>query len=333
MQFLGIIICLMHSALFSGLNLGFFGLSRLRLEIQAEAGHEGAKKILDLRRDAHFLLATVLWGNVGANVLLTMLSDSIFMGTAAFLISTFMITFFGEIFPQAYFAKHALRASFILVPIVKFYQVVLYPIARPTALLLDHWLGREQIIYFKENEIRIMLERQAKSGQSDVEALESLGAVNFLALDDVRIEEEGEVINPASIISLPSEGDRPIFPAFTKSPMDHFLQDLNSSEEKWVIITDTAHEPCMVLDADHFLRESTLGKEIPNIYSFCHRPIVVKNSKTKFAEVMHQFKVNAEHSEDDVIDHDIILYWGQEKRIITGADILGRLLRGIAKRS
>jgi len=35
---------------------------------------------------------------------------------------------------------------------------------------------------------------------------------------------------------------------------------------------------------------------------------------------------------DDVIDDDLILIWFKEKRVITGADILGRLLRGIALR-
>jgi hypothetical protein len=32
---------------------------------------------------------------------------------------------------------------------------------------------------------------------------------------------------------------------------------------------------------------------------------------------------------DDVVDNDLILVWGEQKRIITGADLLGRLLRGI----
>ena len=35
--------------------------------------------------------------------------------------------------------------------------------------------------------------------------------------------------------------------------------------------------------------------------------------------------------EDDVIDEDIILLWGEEKKVITGSDILGRLLRGIVR--
>ena len=41
-------------------------------------------------------------------------------------------------------------------------------------------------------------------------------------------------------------------------------------------------------------------------------------------------KIQPEHAEYDVIDNDLILIWGTQKRIITGADLLGRLLRGIA---
>ena len=41
-------------------------------------------------------------------------------------------------------------------------------------------------------------------------------------------------------------------------------------------------------------------------------------------------KVKPEHPEDYVIDNDLILVWWKERRIITGADLLGRLLRGIA---
>ena len=33
--------------------------------------------------------------------------------------------------------------------------------------------------------------------------------------------------------------------------------------------------------------------------------------------------------EDDVVDEDIILLWSDQKIVITGSDILGRLLRGI----
>ena len=47
-------------------------------------------------------------------------------------------------------------------------------------------------------------------------------------------------------------------------------------------------------------------------------------------DTLQMLKIQSESTEDDVIDQDIILLWGHKKQIITGADILGRLLRGIA---
>jgi hypothetical protein len=52
--------------------------------------------------------------------------------------------------------------------------------------------------------------------------------------------------------------------------------------------------------------------------------------RTPLGSVIGRMKVKPEHSEDDVVDNDLILVWGEQKRIITGADLLGRLLRGIA---
>ena len=332
-RWIGILICLLHSAMFSGLNLGFFGLSRLKLEVQADIGNKDALRILNLRKDSHFLLATLLWGNVASNVLLALLANSLLAGVGAFIFSTFGITFFGEILPQAYLSRNALRASTLLVPIVRFYQIILFIIAKPTALLLDVWLGRERIGYFKEKEIMHMLHRHAAATDSDIGHLETTGAMNFLELDDIKLVDEGEKINPLSIIQLPvNENGLPVFPEFELEAKNPFLQKLHASEEKWVIITNEAGEPLLVLNADQFLRDVMYAKEVRSIYTYCHRPIIVTQIGTTLGEVINQFKVRPESAEDDVIDNDIILYWGKKKRIITGADILGRLLRGIAKR-
>ena len=49
----------------------------------------------------------------------------------------------------------------------------------------------------------------------------------------------------------------------------------------------------------------------------------------RLGDIIGLLKMKPEHPEEDVIDHDLILGWGTQKRIITGADLLGRLLRGI----
>lgn len=324
-----IALCLTQSAIFSGLTIGIFGLGRLRLEIEAEAGNKNAIKILQLRRDSNFLLTTMLWGNVGINVLIALLTDSVMAGTSAFFFSTIGITCLGEIAPQAYFSRNALVLGAKLTPLVRFYQTLLYPVAKPTALILDWWLGKEKLDLFREQAMRIMLEKHIESGKTDIGTFEGIGALNFLSIDDVNISDEGSIIDQKSIISLPVKNNRPVFPSFNREPSDPFLQKIEASGKKWVIVTNPADEPVMVLDADGFLRDVVYKKGPFIPLSYCHFPLVVKSPKTRLEKVIRQFKVYPQYPEDDVIDQDLILYWGEEKRIVTGSDILGRLLRGI----
>jgi hypothetical protein len=54
--------------------------------------------------------------------------------------------------------------------------------------------------------------------------------------------------------------------------------------------------------------------------------------RTLLGLVLSRLQVSPQEPADDVIDDDLILIWGEQKRVITGSDILGRLLRGIATR-
>lgn len=328
----GIALCISQSAMFSGLNLAIFSISRLRLEVKAAGGNRAAARVLALRRDFNFTLATVLWGNVCVNVLLTLLSDSVLTGLEAFFFSTVLITFAGEIFPQAYFSRHALRMGSLLFPLLRAYQVVLYPVAKPTALILDRWLGQEGIALFREREFRTLITRHLESAEGDVSRVEGLGAINFLDLDDIAVTDEGEPVDPLSIISLPMQDGQPVLPAFKRVPDDPFLQQVNASGKKWVILTDATGQPQRVLDAHRFLRSALFGDTALNVHAFWHHPIVITDSAARLGDVIGLLKVRSQQPEDDVIVHDLILVWGAEKRMITGGDILGRLLRGIASR-
>ena len=328
----GILFCISQSAMFSGLNLALLGISRLNLEVDASAGNSAAIEILALRKDFNFLLATILWGNVGINVLLTLLSNSVMAGVAAFFFSTILITFAGEIFPQAYFSRHAMRMGALLAPLLRFYQILLFPVAKPSAILLDWWLGKENIQYFRERDLRTLIRKHIEAKESDVERLEGIGAMNFLALDDISVTQEGEHVDPDSIISLPAKDGIPIFPKYERRALDPFLLEINRSGKKWIIIVDECNQPYMVLNANAFLRKSLFDSGPINPYIYCHRPIIVKDSNTLLGKVLSHLQVSPESAADDVVDNDLILIWSNEKRVITGADILGRLLRGIAIR-
>ena len=65
---IGIGFCIAQTGIFSGLNLAIFSVSRLRLEVEATGGNDDAAKLLRLRANSNFTLATILWGNVATNV-------------------------------------------------------------------------------------------------------------------------------------------------------------------------------------------------------------------------------------------------------------------------
>lgn len=331
LTWIGIFFCVTQSAMFSGLNLAFFSFTRLRLEIEAESSQsQKAKKVLQMRDDSNFLLTTILWGNVGINVLLTLLSDSVMAGVISFTFSTFVITLFGEIIPQAYFSRNSLKMASHLAPVLRIYQFILYPFAKPSAMLLDAWLGKEAIQYFAEKNIILLLKKHIEGSNNEIDFIEGTGAINFLSLDDVLVSDEGETIKPESIIPLSMKNGKHVYPDFKGEVDDEFIQQINRSDKKWIIFTSPEGTPVSVMDADGFIRSVLFCEHCPGIDNFCHQPLIVTDESIDMGKVILDMRSNFHENEDIPIEKDIVLFWTPKvKKIITGADILGRLLTGI----
>ncbi len=222
----------------------------------------------------------------------------------------------------------------MLAPVLKFYQVVLYVFAKPSAKLLDVWLGKEGIVYMREKDLSSVIMKHVEADEAEVEAIEGIGASNFLKIDDLSVSKEGEVIDPKSIIKLPKLLDLPVIPSYTSQREDEFLKLIHASGHKWVVLTDEEGYPLLVIDADGFLRSALFDEyddtSYANLaYTFCHRPIVITDPDMPLGDIISHFKIGTDKHCDAVIDNDIILLWADQKRIITGADLLGRLLKGI----
>ena len=327
-----IVVCLTQSATFSGLNLALFSWARLNLESEVAQGNKQALAVLRLRLNANLLLCTILWGNVAVNVLLAMLSDSVMTGVAAFFFSTFGITLFGEIMPQAWFSRNALRAGAALSPVIRFYQVLLYPLAKPSSLILDKWIGPEGPNFLREEDFEVMLERHIEEHSTDISHAEGRGALNFLRLDDLRVSGEGSTLDPDTILPLVFEDNRPALPKPDTEEGKAFLDRITRTEHRWIILVDDDGRPALTLDASDYLRALRAGRNADPM-EFTHHPITVTNSETPLDEVLTRLVVEAESFDDQLVDREVILYWGERsKRIITGPDLLGRLLHGIAQR-
>jgi len=327
---LGIALCISQSALFSGSNIAVFSLSRLRLEAAAAAGDKSASVALELRRDANFTLVTILIGNVAINVLLTMLADSVMAGLLAFLFSTVIITSIGEIAPQAYFSRHALKAVALFAPVLRFYRILLWPIAKPTALLLDAWVGTETVPWFRERELHNILRYHAANTGSEVGRVEAIGAINFLALDDLIVQEQGKTLDPASVLQLAFSANEPVFPSIDHAKDDPFVHRLAISRKKWIVLTDEAGQPRLLLNANAFLRDFlALGNEV-SPRDYCHRPAVVTGPTDTLDGALGI--LSTRRAQDAGYDETVILLWSPgAKRMITGSDVLRCLLSGMGE--
>ena len=327
----GIALCLSQSAMFSGLNLGMLGPSRLRLRVAAEGGDRGAQSILELREDFHLLLTTILWGNVAVNTLLALLADSILIGVVAFAVSTVGITLFGEILPQAYVSRHAYVVAGALAPVIRLYRAILLPVAWPTARALDTLVGKEGLGLFREDDLRELLKLHILEEGSDVSHVEGHGALNFLALDDRHLHEEAEPLHPESILSLPFANGRTEFPAFEAARSDPFLGAIHRSRHMWVVITDPQGWPRLVLNANTFLR-AVLMEGVPiDPAAFCHEPLVVTDPETRLEAVLSDLQLRSRRPGGEPLHPDLVLLWtAREKRVLAAVDLLENLLRGIA---
>jgi metal transporter CNNM len=327
---LGIALCVSQSALFSGSNIAVFSLSRLRLEAAAAAGDKSASIALDLRRDANLTLVTILIGNVSINVALTMLADSVMVGVVAFLFSTVVITALGEIVPQAYFSRNALRAVALFAPVLKIYRFVLWPLAKPTALLLDAWVGTETVPWFRERELHNILRYHAVNTGSEVGRVEAIGAINFLALDDLVVQDQGKPLDTNSIVQLPFDEDRPVFPAHDRSQDDPFIRKLAASRKKWIVLTDDDGQPRLLLNANAFLRDFlVLGSDVA-LGDYCHRPAVVTRPTETLDKALGILATL--RAKDAGHDETVMLLWSPGvKRMITGSDVLRCLLSGMGE--
>jgi hypothetical protein len=151
-----------------------------------------------------------------------------------------------------------------------------------------------------------------------------------LAIDDLVVVEEGEAVDPQSVIIFSFENDLPVFPEFDRITSDPFLNRIEVSGKKWVIITDSQGEPHLALDSDGFLRDALFEDTNIEPLWYCHRPIVVKDTRLPLGNIILGLKSKSQRSDRDIIERDIILVWDkEEKRVITGGDILDPLLKGI----
>jgi len=189
MSYIIILILLILSAVFSGLALGFFSISKNSLKRKAELGDKRAKKIYSIRQDGNLLLSTLIIANIVTNTSISVFLSSIIGSIEAILIAAALIVVFGEILPQAIFSRHALNWGSFLVYPTKFIIFLLYPLSKPIAFVLDRVLGQEIATIYSKKELIKIVEDQEKSKQNNIQPSEEKIVKGALSFSDKKVKD------------------------------------------------------------------------------------------------------------------------------------------------
>lgn len=175
-------VLLFLSAAFSGLNIGLMMSRPEELERKARKGDDVAARVYRYRKNGNYLITCVLLGNVSVISMLTLVLDSVAGGLVAGIGTTLLVTAFGEILPQSLFSRRGYKLTRHFFWLLDIIFVLFWPIAYPTAKVLDKWIGRELPSLYTHDELAHMIDDHAQHTQSPIDYDESTiarGALEF----------------------------------------------------------------------------------------------------------------------------------------------------------
>ncbi|KAI4244086.1 MAG: hypothetical protein L6R42_010546, partial [Xanthoria sp. 1 TBL-2021] len=165
----------------------------------AEKKHAGRVLRL-LKRGKHWVLVTLLLGNVITNETLPIVLDrSLGGGWPAVLGSTVLIgmadVIFGEIIPQSICVRYGLPIGAYLSPLVLVLMYILSPVAWPTAKLLDKLLGEDHGTTYKKAGLKTLVTLHKSLGAAG-EQLNSDEVTIISAVLDLKAKPIGSIMTP-----------------------------------------------------------------------------------------------------------------------------------------
>lgn len=162
------VFCIFCAALAAGLTIGLVSMDRNVLRLLSINGtdkeREQVTRVLPLLKDRHWLLVTLFLFNATANEALPVFLEKLIPGYAAIVLSALLVLIFGEIIPSSVFSgKRQLELASKLSWLVRILLVLLFFIAKPIALFLDHWIGRHEddVVPFNAKDLYTLLSLSA----------------------------------------------------------------------------------------------------------------------------------------------------------------------------
>ncbi|KFH08334.1 CBS domain-containing protein [Toxoplasma gondii MAS] len=288
------VFCAIGSAMFSGLTLGLLTLDIVQLKLlinrpnktaQDERNAKYARKILPLRSDGNYLLVTLLTGNVAVNAGFSILLGDLTDGLVGFLVSTVVITIFGEILPQAACARHGLVVGGVLAPVVYALEWLLFPVVKPIAMILNCVLGEDLGTIYDKKQLSALVDYHNN-------------VVHVLTRDEARILKGGLefAFTRAEEVMTPMDE---VYGIDVDSKLNYdVLSEVLSSGFSRIPVFDRSNSQCIVgllFVKDLILVDCHAEVEVRKLLQFFGRGLYAVDDDTPLLELLKTFKQGHTH--------------------------------------
>lgn len=177
------------SAVCSGLNVAIMSLQTDDLRRKAKTGNAKAARVLPLRRTIHLTLSAILFSNIAAISATSLVLDQHLAGLFAGILSTMLIVIFGEVVPQALFAKRALNFCAFFAPLLRLMIIVTYPVSKPMQLVLDRLIGKQKNALHSRGELGLLIGEHLGASSSELDEDEVEIIQSTLQLSEKRVRD------------------------------------------------------------------------------------------------------------------------------------------------
>lgn len=322
MEYLLIIVLLLGSAFFSGTEIAYTSLSKLKIKKDGEKQNSTEKLVSFIYNHYDFALSTVLVGNNLVNIAATSVATVLAVNLAASMaisgevassivtiVMTSIILIVGEITPKMVARRisesFAKMASYpLLILMILFFPVVLITSAI-VKLLSFLWKKKaEHDVTITEEELENLLDTAEDEGvinEDETELLQS--ALEFTDLD------AGDILTPRIDVVGFEIND----------PIDKILSAISESQfSRYPVYDRTVDHIVGILYVKNLLKELAVNKSV-DLKDFLLEPVFIPKSM-RLPEIMNQFKINRTHM---VVVAD---EYGGIEGIVTMEDVLEELV-------
>lgn len=275
MIFIVLLVLLVLSSWFSGMEIALFSLSSAKVRELVIAKKPNAILLQKLLHRKNRLLVIILLGNnlvnIGAASLATVAAIRVFGDAGAGIATgamTLLILIFGEMYPKAYFRLKAAKIALLFAPAIYTLQLIFYPIVLTLEKVLGIMTNGKTAEKVSEKEFIALSRIAVEHGALDFAEHEMI--MNILQFDDIEVK---DIMTPRYKIAI--------------------LNDEADVDQVAYFVAQEGHSRYPVY---HNQKDNIIGyvhsKEILKILNSDNREKAIENFVQPIIKVKEQAKIN-----------------------------------------